>query len=77
MEPVYLIGALVAIVYIIFDISRFEKDPANYKAKKKHYRSFKSPVASHEELFDALGIKDDPKYRKMMEEEQAETNQSE
>ena len=43
MEPVYLIGALVAIVYIIFDISRFEKDPANYKAKKKHYRSFKSP----------------------------------
>ena len=35
-----------------------------------HLRSQRNPVASNAELFDAFGIKDDPKYIKILEDEE-------
>lgn len=57
MTPLHWLIGLLVVVYFVFDIIKFEKNPEEYsKKKRKFLRSPINPVASNAELFDAFGV---------------------
>lgn len=59
MAPKELIFGLIIAVLTFFTVMDSVKNPD--KKKRGHYRSFKAPVASNAELFDAFSEKPEQK----------------
>jgi len=66
MAPRELIIGLVVAVLAFFTVMDSVKNP---EKPKKHYRSFKSPVVSNAELFDAFNSNDNQEEMKESKDE--------